>query len=97
MTKTEWERIGRTQGWIPRKLKAEEITSELKKKAKWGKDVKIKNPGKWDGYSKSELIKKRDTAKKRQDNREKADPKDTSLLRELNFAIRAKGDWGKAN
>ena len=31
LTKTEWERIGRTQGWIPRKLKAAETKDELKK------------------------------------------------------------------
>jgi hypothetical protein len=36
----------------------------------------------------------RDAAKARQEKRDKADPKDTSLLRELDFAIRAKTGWG---
>ena len=87
MSKSEWESIGKQAGWM--------------KKAKWGKDVDIEQPGKWTNYSRKELIKKRDAAKKRQEKRKedgkKADPKDTELLRELNFAIRAKGDWGKAD
>jgi len=86
---------------VKKKLKAAETEDELKKEAKWGKDVKVEQPGKWKGHSKQELIKKRDAAKKRQEKRKKegkkADPKDTELLRELNFAIRAKGDWGKAD
>jgi hypothetical protein len=87
ITKEEWERIGNEHGWM--------------KEAKWGKDVKIEQPGKWEGYSLAELKKKRNAAKKRQEKRKekgkKADPKDTELLRELNFAIRAKTDWGKAD
>ena len=90
MSKSEWESIGKKAGW-------------MKKIAKWGEEdvVNPKEKGKWSGYNKSELIEKRDATKKRQDGRkekgEKADPKDTELLRELNFAIRAKGDWGKAD
>ena len=104
ISKKEWENIGEQRGWIeaqvqntplqPRRLIAAE---ELTKEAKWGKDVDVEQPGKWTNYSKAELIKKRDAAKKRQEGRDKADPKDTELLRELNFAIRAKGDWGKAD
>lgn len=87
LSKAQWEDAGIKAGWI--------------KEAKWGKEVEIINPGKWDGYSKEELIKKRDAARSRQEPiKEKGnavDPKDTSLLRELNFAIRAKGGWGKAD
>lgn len=88
LSKTDWLAIGKQAGWI-------------EKEAKWGKKVEVEQPGKWTNYSKEELIKKRDAARKRQKNRKekgnKADPKDTELLRELNFAIRAKGDWGKAD
>lgn len=87
IARAEWEEMGKKAGWL--------------KEAKWGKDIKVEQPGKWTDYSKAELIKKRDAAKKRQENRKKdgkkADSKDTELLRELNFAIRAKGDWGKAD
>jgi len=87
LSKAQWKEAGKKAGWL--------------KEAKWGKDVEITNPGKWDGYSKEELIKKRDAARKRQENRKSkgkaTDEQDTSLLRELNFAIRAKGDWGKAD
>jgi len=62
--------------------------------AKWGKKVKITNPGKYEGYDLGELRSMRDAAKARQEKRDKADPKDTSLLRELDFAIRAKTGWG---
>lgn len=86
MTREEWEKIGNDTGWI--------------KEAKWGKDIEITNPGKWEGYTLEELKKKRDAAKSRQEGRKekgkKIDPKDTSLLRELNFAIRSKSGWGKA-
>ena len=85
LSKKEWESIGRKQGWMNRY-------------AKWGKDVDVEQPCKWDGYTLTELREKRDVAKKRQENRKeqgkKADPKDTELLRELNFAIRAKTGWG---
>lgn len=71
------------------------------KKAGWNKELNIKEPGKWDGYTKEELIEKRNKIKKRQDKRKKdgkkADPADTKLLKELNFAIRAKNNWGKAD
>jgi hypothetical protein len=83
LSKTQWEEIGKKANWI--------------KEAKWGKEVEITNPGKWEGYTLEELKSKRDAAKSRQEKREKPDPKDTSLLRELNFAIRAKTGWGKAN
>jgi len=86
LSKSQWEEIGNKMGWI--------------KEAKWGKEVEITNPGKWEGYSHDELKSKRDAAKKRQEARkskgEAVDPKDTSLLRELNFALRAKTGWGKA-
>ena len=89
ITKSEWEKIGEKQGWI-------------EQEAKWGKPTEVspKEKGKWKGYSLSELKKKRNAAKKRQENRKKkgkkTNPKDTELLRELNFAIRAKTGWGKA-
>ena len=86
ISRSEWEKIGKEQGWT--------------KTAKWGKEVEITNPGKWEGYSLEELKAKRNKAKERQENRkskgEKVDAQDTSLLRELNFAIRAKTGWGKA-
>jgi len=86
LSKSQWELIGNKTGWI--------------KKAKWGKEVDITNPGKWEGYSLEELRSKRDAAKSRQEKRKEdgkaVDPKDTSLLRELNFAIRAKTNWGSA-
>lgn len=86
LSKKEWENIGRKQGWMTRH-------------AKWGKDIDVEQPGKWDGYTLTELREKRNVAKKRQKNRKeqgkKADPKDTELLRELNFAIRAKTGWGE--
>jgi len=67
--------------------------------AAWGEDVKITNPGKYEDKSLSDLKGMRDAAKNRQEKRradgKAADPKDTSLLRELNFAIRAKTGWGK--
>lgn len=73
----------------------------LFKVAKWGKDIDVEQPGKWTNYSLEELKKKRNAAKKRNQNKreqgKKADPKDTELLRELNFAIRAKSGWGKAS
>jgi hypothetical protein len=81
ISKSEWETIGKTAGW--------------------DKDIDVEQPGKWENYTKQELIEKRDEAKERQEKRKKegkkADTKDTELLRELNFAIRAKGDWGKAS
>jgi len=90
ISKDEWERIGNEQGWI--------------KEAKWGKDTDVEQPGKWTNYTIEELKKKRDAAKernqKRRDQGKKADPKDTELLRELNFAIRAKKEkdkWGEAD
>ena len=85
ITREEWEKIGNEQGWM--------------KEAKWGKPTKVspEEKGKWKGYSLSELKQKRNAVKKRQENRKKkgkkADPKDTELLRELNFAIRAKTGW----
>ena len=86
LTKESWTEIGAKAGWL--------------KEAKWGKDIDVVNPGKWEGYTKEELVKKRNAARERQEGRKEkgkaVDPKDTSLLRELNFAIRAKGDWGKA-
>jgi len=66
------------------------------KEEKWGKDVDVEQPGEWKGYTLEELKKKRNAARKRQQSRDTADPKDTELLRELNFAIRAKTGWGKA-
>lgn len=95
ITEKEWFEIGIKQGWL-----IEAGKKGITKEAKWDKETKPEQPGKWTNYSKEELIKKRDAAKKRQQKRKedgkKADPKDTELLRELNFAIRAKGDWGKA-
>jgi len=83
-----------------KKKQAFNLKEYLYKQAKWGKEVDITNPGKWDGYSLEELKSKRDAARTRQENRKKegkaVDPQDTSLLRELNFAIRAKTGWGKA-
>jgi hypothetical protein len=79
----------------------EATTNGLKKEAKWGEETEVTNPGKWTGYTKEELVSKRDAAKSRQEKRKEegkaVDPKDTSLLRELNFAIRAKSGWGKAD
>jgi len=88
ISKSEWETIGDKQGWL--------------KEAKWGKPTEVspEEQGKWSGYSLDQLKKKRNAAKKRQkkrrENGKKADRKDTELLRELNFAIRAKTGWGKA-
>lgn len=88
LTKSEWEDVGRKGNW-------------LQVEAKWGKKVDIEQPGKWTRTNLGELKKKRNAAKKRQQKRKeqgkKANPKDTELLRELNFAIRAKTGWGKAN
>jgi len=100
ISKPEWIDLGNKNNWFKKeafKLSAAETKDEIIKEAKWGKDIKVEQPGKWTNYSKAELISKRDAAKKRQEKRDKADPKDTELLRELNFAIRAKGDWGKAD
>ena len=87
LSKSDWELIGQKTGWI--------------KEAKWGKEVDITNPGKWTGFTKEELVSKRDAAKARQEKRKEegkaVDKADTSLLRELNFAIRAKSDWKKAD
>ena len=91
ISKAEWESIGHDNGWI-------------NKEAKWDKDTDVEQPGKWTNYTIEELKKKRDAAKKRNQKRrndgKKADPKDTELLKELNFAIRAKKEkdkWGKAD
>ena len=85
MTRQAWTEIGEKTGWL--------------KEAKWGKEdvVNPKEKGKWEGYTKEELIQKRDAAKSRQEKRDKPDAHDTSILRELNFAIRAKNSWGKAD
>jgi len=87
ISKSQWEEIGRKANWA--------------KEAKWGKEIEITNPGKWEGYTLEELKSKRDAAKSRQEKRKEegkaVDPKDTSLLKELNFAIRAKTGWGKAD
>ena len=88
MTQQEWEKIGSDHGW-------------LEKEAKWGKKdvVNPKEKGKWKGYTQEELKSKLSKAKERQKKRKekgnKADPKDTELIRELNFALRAKTGWGK--
>lgn len=69
-----------------KRRKKRSVSFNLKeyKIAKWGKEVKITNPGKWEGYSEEELRSKRDAARKRQDKRKEegkaVDPKDTSLL-----------------
>lgn len=89
ISKKEWKDIGIKQGWM--------------KKAKW--DTETKTPesekGKWKGYSKEELTSKLNKAKernkKRREKGEKADPKDTELIRELQFALRAKTGWGKVS
>ena len=81
ITREEWEKIGR--------------------EAKWNKKdvVDPKEKGKWEGYTQEELKSKLSKAKERQRKRKekgnKADPKDTELIRELNFALRAKTGWGK--
>ena len=86
LSKAQWQSIGKKAGWV--------------KEAKWGKDIEITNPGKWEGYTLEELRSKRDAAKSRQEKRKEdgkaVDKSDTSLLRELNFAIRAKTGWGKS-
>jgi hypothetical protein len=84
LSKSQWEYIGDKTGWI--------------KEAKWGKKdvVDPKKKGMWDGYTQEELRSKLDAAKARQEKREKADPKDSTLIKELNFALRAKHNWGKA-
>jgi len=87
ISKKEWKDIGKKAGWM--------------KKAKW--DTETETPesekGKWKGYSKKELTSKLNKAKERNDKKrekgEKADPKDTELIRELQFALRAKTGWGK--
>jgi len=105
ITKQDWEAIGIAAGWLEDPGYDPEhddcsITAGTTVEAKWGKETKPEQPGKWTNYSKDELVKKRNAARKRQEKRKeqgkKADPKDTELLRELNFAIRAKGGWGKA-
>ena len=68
------------------------------KEAKWGKKdvVDPKKKGMWDGYTQEELRSKLDATKARQEKREKADPKDSTLIKELQFALRSKHNWGKA-
>ena len=84
VSKSQWEEIGKAGRWL--------------KEAKWGKEdvVNPKKKGMWDGYTQEELKEKLHAAKARQEKREKADPKDSTLIKELNFALRAKHDWGKA-
>jgi hypothetical protein len=89
ISREEWEKIGNEKGWM--------------KEAKWGKEdvVDPKEKGKWKGYSQEELRSKLNKAKernkKRRDKGEKANPKDTELIRELQFALRSKKGWGKVD
>ena len=71
---------------------------EMGRKAGWDKKdvVDPKKKGMWEGYTQEELKEKLHAAKARQEKRETADPKDSTLIKELNFALRAKHDWGKA-
>jgi len=70
--------------------------------AKWGKNNVVKQPGKYDGVNLKELRKRLRSTKSKQKsyknkNNGKAKKEYTDLLRELNFAIRAKqrgrGKW----
>jgi len=81
MTKWAWTEIGEKTGWC--------------KEAKWGKEdvVDPKKKGMWDGYTQAELKKKLNAAKERQEKREKADPADSTLIKQIQFALRAKHDW----
>lgn len=71
---------------------------EMGRKAGWDKKdvVNPKKKGMWEGYTQEELKEKLHAAKARQEKRETADPKDSTLIKELNFALRAKHGWGKA-
>ena len=60
---------------------------------KWGKKVKIKEPGKYEGWTLEKLRAARAKLKKKEEHTEA----ETEKLRELNFAIRAKTGWGKVN
>ena len=88
ISRTFWESIGKQGGWMDDK--------GIVQTAKWGKKDVV-NPAKkgmWDGYSQDELKSKLEAAKKRQEGRDKADPKDSTLIKELQFALRAKHNWG---
>lgn len=88
----EWKCIGKESGWDMR----------LKKEAKWGKEdvVNPSEKGKYDGKTKADLKKMlRDVKEKQESYKESHDGKAkkeyTDKIKELNFAIRAKSDWGE--
>jgi hypothetical protein len=62
---------------------------------KWEGDVEIKQTGEHANKTVDEIKKQIANLKKRQEGKDKADPKITKTLRELNFALRAKTGWKK--
>ena len=62
---------------------------------KWDAEMKTKKKdiGKWEGWTLSDLKKRRNELK----NKKEHSSKDTTELRQINFAIQAKTGWGKIN
>jgi len=61
---------------------------------KWGTEMKTpeKEKGKWEGWTLAELR----ARKKKLMDKESRTPAETKLVKQINFAIRAKTGWGKA-
>lgn len=61
---------------------------------KWDTDYETpeSKKGMWKGWSKERLEKRRNALRKK----ETRTPAETTTLRQINFALRAKSDWGKA-
>jgi hypothetical protein len=62
---------------------------------KWKRDYETPKSkrGMWDGWSKARLEKRRDALRAKTEHTDA----ETKELEEINFALRAKNDWGKAD
>lgn len=60
---------------------------------KWGKEVDIKQPGKYKGWT----LEKLKAARTKLKDKEERTTAESGKLKELNFAIRAKTGWGKVS
>lgn len=96
-TKAETSKLRQINYAIRAKTNWGKVSEEAELSEKW-KNAK-KGPshpgdvGKWAPYSVAELHKKRNALKKKEHHTKE----DTKKLREINYAIRAKTDWGKVD
>jgi hypothetical protein len=72
-----------------------QLDSKKKIVEKWDTDYETPEAkkGMWDGWSKADLEKERNKLR----NKEERTDADSTRLRQVNFALRAKSDWGDAD